>query len=236
MKKFVFMGLIILLLSIASIAAVYHLMYGSDPDESEESIIEVTTEEESASKPDSDEITEDEKNLFEDEELVEEEAKVADIYYVTAEKVNVMSRPTFDSYVTSSLYLGEEVEVFEELDGWVRITMYIVYEEGGEEEAWWVDSALLSKDGPVMTQAEHTEYLGKFISQSDDYAQHQDAFITAMTDLLMSGVCTYNDFETLGGWIRSIAYPNDEVYFVYCGGIRRNDKVYLNVTTEEIVN
>ncbi|MDF5688659.1 SH3 domain-containing protein, partial [Vibrio parahaemolyticus] len=59
-------------------------------------------------------------------------------YYVIERRVNVYNKPNPNALVVDTLYKGEKVSVLEKVDGWYRISGYLVYEEGGEEKAEWL--------------------------------------------------------------------------------------------------
>ena len=82
-------------------------------------------------------------------------------YYVTERRINVYNKPEHQALIVDSLYKGEKVSVLEKADGWFRLSDYIVYEEGGEETAEWVDSKGLSDAEPVIKEQERLEW--KFI-------------------------------------------------------------------------
>ncbi|PCJ38609.1 MAG: hypothetical protein COA81_12725 [Alphaproteobacteria bacterium] len=72
------------------------------------------------------------------------------------------------------------------------------------------------------------------VSGSDDYPQYKEAFITATKRLILTGKCDSNDFEYIGGWVKSTNYVDDPIYFMYCGEMSNDGKIYLNTETGEV--
>lgn len=99
--------------------------------------------------------------------------------------------------------------------------------------AEWVQLADLSPArlaDPAETAAENE----RVVAQSDDFAQHRDAFVTAATQLIADGRCTAAEIEEMGGWVKSTNERNRAIYFTYCGGMTTANRLYLNVETGEI--
>ncbi|MFV8412571.1 SH3 domain-containing protein [Vibrio owensii] len=155
-------------------------------------------------------------------------------YYVTERRINVYNKPERQALVVDTLYKGEKVSVLEKTDGWFRLSDYIVYEEGGEETAEWVDSKGLSDAEPVIKEQERLEILDGYLQKSDDLKTHLDMFRNKTQQLLDDETCDPSDFEELGGWVRSVTYKKRNVYFIYCGGLEQENKIYLDVDKGEI--
>ncbi|MEH0711932.1 SH3 domain-containing protein [Vibrio owensii] len=155
-------------------------------------------------------------------------------YYVTERRINVYNKPERQALIVDTLYKGEKVSVLEKNDGWFRLSDYIVYEEGGEETAEWVDSKGLSDAEPVIKEQERLEILDGYLQKSDDLKTHLDMFRNKTQQLLDDETCDPSDFEELGGWVRSVTYKKRNVYFIYCGGLEQENKIYLDVDKGEI--
>ncbi|MEF1328858.1 SH3 domain-containing protein [Vibrio sp. M260121] len=155
-------------------------------------------------------------------------------YYVTERRINVYNKPEQRALIVDTLYKGEKVSVLEKADGWFRLSDYIVYEEGGEETAEWVDSKGLSDAEPVIKEQERLEILDGYLQKSDDLKTHLDMFRNKTQQLLDDETCDPSDFEELGGWVRSVTYKKRNVYFIYCGGLEQENKIYLDVDKGEI--
>ncbi|MCV5838650.1 SH3 domain-containing protein, partial [Escherichia coli] len=78
-------------------------------------------------------------------------------YYVIERRVNVYNKPDDKSLIVDALYKGEKVSVLEKVEGWFRISDYIVYEDGGEETAEWGNAKGLSDAEPVIKEQERLE-------------------------------------------------------------------------------
>ncbi|GAJ77868.1 SH3 domain protein [Vibrio sp. JCM 18905] len=155
-------------------------------------------------------------------------------YYVIERRINVYNKPNANALVVDTLYKGEKVSVLEKVDGWYRISGYLVYEEGGEEKAEWLNSEGLSDAEPVIKEQERLEILDGYLQKSDDLKVHLDIFRKKTQQLLDDETCDPSDFEELGGWVRSVTYDKRNVYFIYCGGLEQENKIYLDVDKGDI--
>ncbi|NLS12122.1 hypothetical protein HGP28_04340 [Vibrio sp. SM6] len=156
-------------------------------------------------------------------------------YYVVERKVAVQSHPKKNSVTMGHLYLGQSVVVYE-VEGaeFGRIADYIVYQEGRDAVAEWVSLSALSRTLPQIDEAEQLAILDGYLQQSDDLTRYREVFRKATSQLLSQAVCKPQDLETLSGWVRSVTFSSDPVYFVYCGGLRRTNKIYLNAYNGEL--
>ncbi|WP_117234113.1 hypothetical protein [Vibrio maerlii] len=155
--------------------------------------------------------------------------------YVTENGVEVVNEPN-GQYVEDRLYKGEEVDTYEESSSFTRITPYIVLEEGGEEIANWVNSNKLADEKPTISSKETDEMIEGLIGGSDDYKTYKEIMHQHTEALIKSGRCKHEEFIELDGWMRSINYSGRDVYFVYCGGLNVNNKVYLDTNQSKILN
>lgn len=154
-------------------------------------------------------------------------------YYVTSSRLNIRGYPDGESGIRAVLYKSDAVTAKEVKGDWVRIGGYEVH-PSGKDMAQWVHIDYLSASEPVITEEERRNTTVALIKGSDDFLQYEDTFIRATQKLISSGQCKVEDFELLGGWVRSVTYEDRPVYFVYCGGTDRQNKVYLNVETEDL--
>lgn len=155
-------------------------------------------------------------------------------YYVSSERLGVREAPNSDAFVETIVYRGDKLYVLEKKEGWGRISPYYVYKEGGPEVAEWVPMDALLEVPPTITKQERLETVSSYIEGSDDFKQHFEMFIKTTDSLLKDGTCVPPDFEELKGWVRSRTYSEQAVYFVYCGGLKQANKIYLNVENGEI--
>ena len=73
------------------------------------------------------------------------------------------------------------------------------------------------------------------ISSSDDYETYRAAFTKAATELLTSRRCGRYEMTQYGGFVKAQGnYKNQPVYFTYCGGSTRANRIYLDASTGEI--
>ncbi|HAS61903.1 MAG TPA: hypothetical protein DCS35_04590, partial [Vibrio sp.] len=154
-------------------------------------------------------------------------------YYVSPEKLGVREKPDNSAFIESVLYRGDQVHILEKRDGWGRISPFYVYNEGGPEVAEWIPMDALLEVPPTITKQERIKTISSYVEGSDDFKQHFDVFIQTTDDLIKEGICLPPDFEELKGWVKSVKYDQD-VYFVYCGGLKQANKIYLNVQTGKV--
>ncbi|MGY0615369.1 SH3 domain-containing protein [Vibrio sp. FJH11] len=156
------------------------------------------------------------------------------VYYVIKRQLDVYNKPDLKALVVDTVYKGEKVAVLEKNNDWYRISDYLVYKEGGEETAEWLDAKGLSDAEPVMKEQERLEILDGYLQKSDGLKDHLEIFRDKTQQLLDDNTCDPDDFEELGGWIRSVTYQKREVYFIYCGGLEQENKIYLDTGSGEI--
>ncbi|MGB1973524.1 MAG: hypothetical protein ACPHQD_05700 [Vibrio toranzoniae] len=155
-------------------------------------------------------------------------------FYVLDRKLEVVEQPEVDGLITDYLYKSEKVEVLEKQGKWARISDYIVLKEGGPQTAEWVAMSGLSNDEVIISEKENKEILDSYLVKSDDLKIHQEKFRNTIAKLISEGECAPSDFEELGGWVKSVKYSGRDVYFIYCGGLSLENKIYLDVNKNEI--
>ena len=175
-----------------------------------------------------------------DEKEEEKPQSIADLkpenmeFYVDVEKLGIREAASLDAFVQRYLYKGEKVRLLEKKNGWGRVSAYFVYEQGGPEIAEWIPLDGLVEQAPVITVEERKKTIQGYIAASDDLVQFEEMFLTTTDKLLNDGSCSPVDFEELGGWVKSTKYADRDVYFIYCGGLKLADKIYLDVRTGEV--
>lgn len=155
-------------------------------------------------------------------------------YYVIERQVSAYNKPDHNALVVDTIYKGEKVVVLEKSNGWYRISDYLVYEDGGEETAEWLNAKGLSDAEPVIKEQERLEILDGYLQKSDDLKDNLEIFRNKTQLLLDDNTCEPEDFTELGGWVRSVTYKQRNVYFIYCGGLEQENKIYLDVNSGEI--
>lgn len=171
-------------------------------------------------------------------------------YWVTSDRLERRTCPSTSCGIVGQLFYREKAVVLETKGEWARITPFYdascvdgrsEYVDIGRNDcaeqngiidgqfAEWVQLKPLSKIRPPDPAAAATGD-AELIAGSDDYRLHKDAFIKATKSLIASGTCTKNDFKNTDGWVKSTAYRNQPIYFVYCGGMTLSNKVHLDVS------
>jgi len=174
--------------------------------------------------------------------------------WVTSQYLDRHTCPSKDCGVVGRLMFREGTNVFETQGEWVRITEnYNAMCVGGvsefvdsgnaqcvpqngitdEQFAEWVLASSLSKDRPA-DPAETAAQNERIVAQSDDFAQHREAFVKAANQLISDGRCTAVEIEEMGGWAKSSNERNRPIYFTYCGGMTIANRLYLDVETGRI--
>lgn len=68
------------------------------------------------------------------------------------------------------------------------------------------------------------------ISKSDDYERYKSTFTSVSQRLFKNETCRLKDFKRSNGWME---ISDGELYFIYCGKIKKQNKIFLNVSTGE---
>ncbi len=93
-----------------------------------------------------------------------------------------------------------------------------------------ITAFILSSCSPQI-QVSEVE-IERLIQKSDDYEQHKKAFVIASSELVKGERCTTTELSEQAGWMKStLNYKFEPVYFIYCGGTNRSNRIYLNVAT-----
>ena len=83
-------------------------------------------------------------------------------------------------------------------------------------------------------QARQEKIVENAISSSDDFDEYKDQFMKATGRLIKDGTCDSVELRNMGGWVRSQSHKPKPVYFTYCGGMKTQNRIYLNVGTERV--
>lgn len=175
--------------------------------------------------------------------------------FANVDRVNRRTCPSAECGIVGQLFYREAVKVFEEKDGWARITKHYdascrdgasEYIDSGSKIcaanngmvdgkfAEWVSIKLLSNVRPG-DPAGNAEGDFTLVKGSDDYGKYKDVFALAARKLINEGKCAARDFVENGGWIKSTTtYANRPVYFTYCGGATVSNRLYLDASTGKI--
>jgi len=159
-------------------------------------------------------------------------------YFSTVEILNVRLEPNKEGSITSSIYENQQVNVYEIKQGWGRVSNYYNGEVEGKTGmvARWVYMKHLSKNRPIEKASNKAKIsiLEKALKSSDNYSRYKKYFIKASEDLIKEKTCTVNDFKESGGWMRSAAYSPKPIFFIYCGKMIIENRIYLNAKTGEV--
>jgi hypothetical protein len=174
--------------------------------------------------------------------------------WVTVDRLHRRTCPDERCGSVGTLFFRDKATIYEESMGWARISkVYDASCKGGRSEyvdagnakcepsngivngqfAEWVSLQYLSAERPADPAAGAT---GDFalVSGSDDYQTYKNVFAKAATDLIASGRCTRTDFVEMGGWIKSANHRTEPIYFTYCGGMRIENRLYLDASTGRV--
>ncbi|CAO1653161.1 hypothetical protein [Parasphingorhabdus sp. NYA22] len=176
--------------------------------------------------------------------------------WVTSERLDRRTCPSDNCGVVGRLFFRESAKVLEKEDGWARITEAYnasctagvsKYIDEGRQEcsqengiidgkfAEWVKLDNLSTERPA-DPALTANADDSLVAQSDDFLKYRKSFVSLASQLIADGRCTADDFNQMGGWVKSVTqYRNEPVYFTYCGGMNSANKVYINAETEKVV-
>lgn len=175
--------------------------------------------------------------------------------WVNVDRLNRRTCGSENCGIVGKLLFREKVVKLQEENGWVRITKYYdancvggisQYVDAGNNKcdanngieggafAEWVSASGLSGTRPA-DPSQNAEENYRLIKGSDDFRIHKDAFARAANELITSGRCTANDFQEMGGWMKSSNSGDAPIYFTYCGGMTSQNKVYLNASTGEVM-
>ncbi|MDN3679219.1 SH3 domain-containing protein [Vibrio tapetis subsp. quintayensis] len=153
-------------------------------------------------------------------------------YYVTSSSLNVRREPNSQGRISTVLDIGTKVDVLEVKEGWARISEYIEFVDG--ELAQWVSTDFLADEVPSNMAQVRSGRLEIKIKHSDDFMDHRDVFMSVSQKLIDTGQCTDDDFAQTKGWLVSTVFSERSVYYTYCGGLERDDKIYLDTETKEV--
>lgn len=154
-------------------------------------------------------------------------------YYVMADQVEERLGPSPKAKSTNTLYKRQKVTVLEVQSGWARVSKYYDGQVEGTkgQVARWVRGSDLSPRRPADEKVAGVDTpLGRALKDSDNFAKHHAMFLRASQKLLDSRMCKLEDFRDNGGWMKSTNHAGS-VYFAYCGGMTRSNRLYLDAAT-----
>ena len=164
-------------------------------------------------------------------------------HYVNAQTLKVRIAPTSSAYHSYSVYKGHEVTVYETRDNWARISKnksaekwvhrnYLTPLNKEEKDTTEIKEIPIKiKEIPIVA-IKYDKYalILENVAKSQDYEKFKPIFISTSKRLYDNGTCVLKDFRRSRGWM---ALADDAIYFIYCGSIKRSNKIYLNVITNK---
>ena len=175
-------------------------------------------------------------------------------HWVTSDRLNRRTCPSTDCGIVGQFFFREGTDVFEDKDGWARVSRYYdascangrsEYVDSEDSRcdpengivdgkfAEWVFADFLSEDRPPDPAADATG-LEVLVAGSDDFQKYRGAFAQAAQSLISSGQCREADFRKWDGWMKSVNDRSQPIYFIYCGGSKVSNRLYLNTETGEV--
>lgn len=157
-------------------------------------------------------------------------------YYVNTDETSERLSPSKTGKITNTLFKRQKVTVIELKNGWARVSKYYDGEVEGikGQVARWIEVSSLSEDRPAEENIVGTDKeLGEALRSSDNFSRYKKVFTEAARRLIAERTCSLDDFKLAGGWMKSTQYSSGDVYFVYCGGLHRSNRLYFDVKTQK---
>ena len=174
-------------------------------------------------------------------------------YTVNSATLKVRLAPTTRSVHSYSIYKNQKVSVYEIQNNWARISKYTTTSVQGNvtRTAKWVYGKYITPLNSTTSTQKNTykkpkktlkksvrkqpkkrnSRLTKAISGSDGFNKHSKVFIAVSEELIHKRVCKVSDFRKTRGWMELKA---DKMYFAYCGGFSKRNKLFLDINTSEV--
>lgn len=174
--------------------------------------------------------------------------------WVVAERLNRRTCPSVNCGIVGQFFLGQKVEVYEQVAGWARVSKPYdasclngrsEYVDSGNNTcslqngiesnklSEWVSATYVSEIKPSDPAASAKSDEG-FIAQSDDFLRYRGVFLSASTALIEQRRCNEADFREMGGWAKSFTHKEKPIYFTYCGGGSLAHRLYLDASTGKV--
>lgn len=156
-------------------------------------------------------------------------------YFVATDEVKERLGPSAQAKATNTLYKRQQLEVLEVKGGWARVSKFYdgQFEGVVGSVARWVPLSSLSKTKPAEPKVDGSP-IAQALKHSNNFEKHQRTFISASEKLIADGTCKLKDFRDAGGWAKSSTMAPRQVYFVYCGGMEKSNRIYLDVSDGSI--
>ena len=133
--------------------------------------------------------------------------------YVIVDIAEQHLEPSEESEVANRLGLGERVDVFEDANGWSRVTWYYDHFFNGRKYARWMNNSLFGPDKPPPPEHGLPDTrLGNALANSDEVRIYWRQFLQAARRAIERGLASEDDFVEWGGWVRSASVEG--YYFI----------------------
>lgn len=171
-------------------------------------------------------------------------SKTLGLYSVNADVLKIRLGPNSQFEHSYNMYNNQRTNVYEFKDGWARVSKSANHSKWayGKYLTQVNKNSIVSqkpakrkKKSQVKKKVPKPKFdtrLVKYIAKSDNYKKHSKVFINVSQRLISQRVCRISDFRKTSGWME---LSEDEMYFTYCGGFNKKDKIYINLVTNEII-
>ena len=149
--------------------------------------------------------------------------------YVTVDMVDEHIEPSEHAEVVSRLDLRQRVDVFEDTNGWTRVSWYYDHYADGRKLARWVRTSSLSSDRPAPPKHGLPETrLGAALARSDNVGRYWRRFLRGAQRAIDRGLASEDDFVECGGWVRS---PSSAGFYFINPDSHVRGRIYLHAPT-----
>ena len=149
--------------------------------------------------------------------------------YVLVDIAEQHIEPSEESEVVNRLSLGERVDVFEESNGWSRVTWYYDHFFDGSKYARWMKTSFLGSEKPPSPEHELPDTrLGKALANSDEVRIYWRRFLQGAKRAIERGLVSEDDFVEWGGWVRSASV---EGFYFINPELHVTARIYLHAPT-----
>ena len=149
--------------------------------------------------------------------------------YVAVDMAEEHIEPSEHSEVVNRLGLRQRVDVFEDTNGWSRVTRYYNHYVDGREFARWIKTKSLSPNKPAPPKHGLPETrLGAALAHSDDVGRYWRCFLRGAQRTIERGLTLEDDFVDWGGWVRS---PSSEGFYFINPDSHVSGRIYLHAPT-----
>ena len=151
------------------------------------------------------------------------------VAYVAINIAEEHIEPSGHSEVVNRLDLRQRVDVFEDTNGWTRVSRYYDHYIDGRAFARWVSTSSLTPNKPPLPKHGLPETrLGAALAHSNDVGRYWRRFLRAAQRAIKRGLASEDDFVEWGGWVRS---PSSAGFYFINPDSHVTGRVYLHAPT-----